>query len=73
MRFRLWVGLVILTKPVSPLLLARCSLERIGGGGTDKIMIYVAGRQILKDYPEQVRIVPERLIHGLTALRHQAE
>lgn len=29
----------------------RC--ERIGGG-TDEIMIYVAGRQILKDYPEQI-------------------
>lgn len=29
----------------------RC--ERIGGG-TDEIMIYVAGRQILKDYQEQI-------------------
>ncbi len=48
MRFKSWAVWAIPMKRVSRFWRdVRC--ERIGGG-TDEIMIYVAGRQILKDY-----------------------
>ncbi len=45
-RFRLWVEKSGYTRRSRVSLLARCSLRTHIGGGTDEIMIYVAGRQI---------------------------
>ncbi|STM15952.1 Putative acyl-CoA dehydrogenase [Escherichia coli] len=49
MRFKSWAVWAIPMRRASLAFWRDVRCERIGGG-TDEIMIYVAGRQILKDY-----------------------
>mgnify|MGYP002226855302 CR=1 FL=1 len=49
MRFKSWGGLGYTDEARVSRFWRDVRCERIGGG-TDEIMIYVAGRQILKDY-----------------------